>query len=329
MYPLGANFPLYPAYISYIIVYHYVITFVIEPCSNILFISTATLLEELQDVVNRRQSEASRSIVVQVASEKSFDDVHKYCSQYGKITKAFFYTVPKNGSSILLEFDNNAAVDEVFRSTAFPALASGVTPVKSSFLWFRNTAKNKKLKPVKSGVTLNTREKTVEMKTSELANRLKEATSVSDQINILYENTRLNDLSIRLRFLGALQIQNALSGLFLNHTVLPFGSTVNGFGKLGCDLDMILHYNTDDLSYKAANDYDERRLMFHTKGCVSDTDTTRRGFIANHIKFYGSMCESFIPGAVNVSPIATARVPIVRYSHSYLDISVDISLLNM
>lgn len=32
----------------------------------------------------------------------------------------------------------------------------------------------------------------------------------------------------------------ALSGLFPKATVVPFGSSVNSFGNLNCDLDMIL-----------------------------------------------------------------------------------------
>ncbi|XP_031637340.1 poly(A) RNA polymerase, mitochondrial-like [Contarinia nasturtii] len=288
------------------------------------------LLRNLEDVVNSRQSEAFRSVVVQVASEKSFDDVHNYCSQFGHIKNAYFYTVPKDTSFILLEYENENSVNETFQSCAFPNLSSGVVPVKSKFLWFRNTPNKSKLKAmnVKDRIVLNTIEGT-ERSATDLMKILVEADSVSEQISLLYEHTRLNDLAIRLRFLGASQIQTALEGLFLKHIVVPFGSTVNGFGKLGCDLDMILHYNSDDESFKLPNDYNSRRLMFHTKGCPSDTDTIRRGIIENHIKFYGAMCQSFIPGASNVTPIHKARVPIVRYYQNFLNLSVDISLLNM
>lgn len=290
------------------------------------FIFTASSLRNFDDVIKSRQSEANRSIVVQVASEKSYDDVHSYCSQFGHISNAYFYTVPKDTSFILLEYDNEDAVEEAFQSSAFPELATGVVPVKSSFLWFRSTGAEQKLRRYNDTVKLKRSEKIVEKKTGELVNILQGASSISEQIRLLYENTRLNDLSIRLRFLGALQIQRAISGLFLNHAVLPFGSTVNGFGKLGCDLDMILHYNYDDSSLHPPKDYNKRRLVFHTKGCPSDS---KRGLIENHIKFYGTLFESFIPGASNISPIHKARVPIVRYTHKYLDISVDISLLNM
>lgn len=281
------------------------------------------------EVIESRQSEALRTIVVQVASEKSFDDVHQYCSQFGNIQTAYFYTIPKKTSFILLEYENENAVNEVFRSSAFPELASGVVPVKSNFLWFRNTMNKRMLKQVKNPVKLNVCENALRPEETVLTNRLQAANSITEQITLLYENTRLNDLSIRLRFLGALQIQTALGGLFLNHTVLPFGSTVNGFGKLGCDLDMILHYNTDDKLFNQPSDYNDRRLMFHTKGCTFASDASKRGAIENHIKFYGTLFETFIPGACDVTAIYKARVPIVRYFHKYLNISVDISLLNM
>lgn len=280
-------------------------------------------------MVDQRQLEAKRSIVVQVASEKSFDDVYQYCGQFGNISNAYFYTIPRDTSFILLEFDDENSVNETFQCSAFPEMSSGIIPIKSSFLWFRNTKNKAKLKHIQGSVRLNTMEKAVEPKANSLANQLSAASTVSDQIQALYESTRLNDLSIRMRFLGALQIQRALSGLFLNHVVLPFGSTVNGFGKLGCDLDMILHYNSDDSSYQMPSAYANRRLMFHTKGVVSDSDGAKRLAIENHIKFYGALCESFVPGASNVNAIHKARVPIVRYFHKYLNISVDISLLNM
>lgn len=301
-------------------------------CAVPLLSFTEISSKNFTDIIHTRQAQAKRTIVVQVASENSFKDVHQYCSQFGHISNAYFYTVPKDTSFILLEYDNEDAVTEAFQVSAFPDLSSGVVPVQSSFLWFRNTPNKRQMKAIKQpkSIQLSTSESIYASATKDLVNVLSGAASVSDQILKLYENTRLNDLSIRLRFLGALQIQRALSGLFLNHTVLPFGSTVNGFGKLGCDLDLILHYNCDDKSFNPSNnEYGSRRLMFHTKGCSTDTDSMKRGVTENHIKFYGALCESFIPGATNVLPIYKARVPIVRYLHKYLDLSVDISLLNM
>lgn len=39
-------------------------------------------------------------------------------------------------------------------------------------------------------------------------------------------------------------MENCLSGMFPNVTVMPFGSSVNEFGKMGCDLDLVLRLNS-------------------------------------------------------------------------------------
>lgn len=72
------------------------------------------------------------------------------------------------------------------------------------------------------------------------------AKTVSDQMQILYKSTALNDVGIRLRFLAARQIETTVSGIFPGAKACIFGSTVNGYGKLGCDLDLILQLNSID-----------------------------------------------------------------------------------
>lgn len=59
-------------------------------------------------------------------------------------------------------------------------------------------------------------------------------------MEILYNLTKLNDAGTKLRFYTAYQIENCFKSLFPNIAVLPFGSSVNSFGKQGCDLDLCL-----------------------------------------------------------------------------------------
>lgn len=56
---------------------------------------------------------------------------------------------------------------------------------------------------------------------------------------ILHHLLKITDLDIRLRFFTAEQISYYLSRLFMNVSVIPFGSSVNGFGQIGCDLDLL------------------------------------------------------------------------------------------
>ena len=53
----------------------------------------------------------------------------------------------------------------------------------------------------------------------------------------------MNDISSRIRFMACQQIEYALSSLFGQAQVLPFGSSVNSFGQNGSDLDMVVAFN--------------------------------------------------------------------------------------
>lgn len=55
--------------------------------------------------------------------------------------------------------------------------------------------------------------------------------------------TELNDTGIRLRYLVARQIETSLAGIFPKASAVPFGSSVNGYGKMGCDLDVVLKFH--------------------------------------------------------------------------------------
>jgi len=63
---------------------------------------------------------------------------------------------------------------------------------------------------------------------------------ISAQMVTLYDTLKLDDLEIRLRFHTACYLEKYFSGLFQNMKVLPFGSTVNGFGKKRSDIDLVI-----------------------------------------------------------------------------------------
>lgn len=284
--------------------------------------------KNLEQIVRERKSQAARSIVVQCASEKSFDNVYQHCNRFGQISNAFFYAGPNAQNHILFEFETTDSVNEALQSSRFPA--DGGIPVKSQFLWLQHKPNSSQPQQIKPTIQLNVTDKTMQPSNGNLVNILTKADSISHQMKLFHENTRLNELSTRLRYLGVQQIESALNGIFLNPIVWPFGSTVTGFGKLGSDLDMILQYNDTD-KLRESN-LTNKRLMFHVKSFGSKHHCDGhylREEIQSHIRVIGSICENFLTGISDVKKIYTARVPIVRYSHEYLNISADISLFNM
>ena len=63
---------------------------------------------------------------------------------------------------------------------------------------------------------------------------------IDRQVISLTESYQLTEENSRLRFLVCSLLQDMVAAYFPECAIKPFGSSVNGFGKLGCDLDMIL-----------------------------------------------------------------------------------------
>lgn len=59
---------------------------------------------------------------------------------------------------------------------------------------------------------------------------------------ILLNEYQLTEENIKLRFLACSLVQDFARAYFPDSTVKPFGSSVNTFGKLGCDVDMFLDF---------------------------------------------------------------------------------------
>ena len=75
-----------------------------------------------------------------------------------------------------------------------------------------------------------------------MEDNLDDVFQMSQQMRALHDFYKLSNLDTRLRFLACRQLELALSGLFPQAEVVPFGSSVNTFGANTTDLDMIVNF---------------------------------------------------------------------------------------
>lgn len=61
-------------------------------------------------------------------------------------------------------------------------------------------------------------------------------------MNMLLNEYQLTEENIKLRYLACSLVRDFARAYFPDSTVKPFGSSVNTFGKLGCDVDMFLDF---------------------------------------------------------------------------------------
>lgn len=284
-----------------------------------------------ESMLASRRAEARRSILVQVSSERSFPELAKYCAQFGTIASSHHYRVGASGDDetdyhyIVVEFSEPEAADAAIRSAVFNEEKPGVR-ARSIFLWFRagprpklavKEAKGKDEKKAK----LNSVEGSRIVGDGELKELLMSAESIEDQIRILHGATCLNDLGKRLRFLAVRQVESSLQGMFPQALAYPFGSSVNGYGKMGCDLDLILDLDSE----AGAKQNPDSRLVFHTKA----TNPNERTQVQRQLESIGDVLQLFLPGVNSVRRILKARVPIIKYHHEHLDLEIDLTMNNM
>lgn len=274
--------------------------------------------QTFDELIRSRKEEAGKSIVVQVNSEKSYPELFRYCSQFGTIKNAFHYKIVEaQNDFILFEFQNTSECEETLSNCDFHDDKPGI-PTASRFLWFKASASKQTKETLQQKPPILFSDSTRLVKEESLIELLQSAESIEDQMLVLYRSTHLTDLGTRLRFLAAKQIETALEGMFPEVQAHPFGSSVNGFGKMGCDLDLILQFQPD---MRAPS---KNRLIFHTRSQMSNS----RQQIQRQMETLGDIMHLFLPGIAHVRKILQARVPIIKYNHECLDLEVDLSMGN-
>lgn len=266
--------------------------------------------------MNEKQLQAKRTVVIQVGSEQSFPELFNYCLQYGEIDSCHHYQIGKGGHHfILLQFLKEENAKELLTKSCSNGNYLHTT-VKSPFLWFKTGKKPSVSNSTQYGKgVLSSKYGLTSFTGDSLNEKLRQASSIDQQMKIIISETQLNDLSIRLRFLAAKQIEDALHGMFPFNVAYPFGSSVNGFGKMGCDLDMIL--KLDD-----REEVKPTRLIFHAKENFSNERAQKQ----RQMESIADMLHIFLPGVDNVRRILQARVPIIKYHQDYLNLEVDLSM---
>ncbi|XP_014775237.1 poly(A) RNA polymerase, mitochondrial isoform X2 [Octopus bimaculoides] len=257
-----------------------------------------------------RKAEAHRSILVKLNNKEESNYVYHYCQQFGKIANAMHFQNVKN--YVLIEFKKQSCIPNLLSSVSHFQNDKKI-PAETRLLCLPSQFSKKKTE-IPSGSSLV---RSIE-ETPLLLSDLAAVDSMTEQMEMLYQHLQLTDLGQRLRFFICSTLEDMLKSLFPHCHVYPFGSSVNGFGRNSCDLDMILNLCTSKSQENTNN-----RLKFLTK---LKHDEEERSFSCRNLKVFAEMIENFIPSCVRINPILRARVPIIKFYHEACDIECDLSL---
>uniref|UniRef100_A0A3Q3W697 Uncharacterized protein n=1 Tax=Mola mola TaxID=94237 RepID=A0A3Q3W697_MOLML len=267
----------------------------------------------LHAVQAERLEQAQRSILISCYSRPTEKKFLKYLSRHGDVKKYFFYE--SYGVYAVVEFANRDGVASLLEEAVIPSVSNeALVPFKSRLLSLKNLSSVDSNQ--QSGLQCQPQ---TSIPINQLIQRLSREESIDQQVVSLTETYQLTDENIRLRFLVCSLLQDIAAAYFPECTIKPFGSSVNGFGKLGCDLDMIL--DLDGIS--GGKPKSVLSLEFQLKRANSERAVTQ-----SILSVIGECVDQFGPGCVGVQKILNARCPLLRFAHQPSGFQCDLTASN-
>ncbi|XP_011736630.2 poly(A) RNA polymerase, mitochondrial [Macaca nemestrina] len=270
--------------------------------------------KRFSEMQNERREQAQRTVLIRCPEKISENKFLKYLSQHGPINNHFFYE--SFGLYAVVEFCRKESVGSLQNGTRTPSMAMETAiPFRSRFL----SLKLKNQTSEQSCIQLSDQLPPSNRKLCEL---LCYAESMDDQLNTLLKEFQLTEENTKLRYLTCSLIEDIAAAYFPDCVVRPFGSSVNTFGKLGCDLDMFLDLDeTRNLStHKTSGNF---LTEFQVKNVPSERIATQK-----ILSVIGECLDHFGPGCVGVQKILNARCPLVRFSHQASGFQCDLTTNN-
>ncbi|XP_062956268.1 poly(A) RNA polymerase, mitochondrial isoform X1 [Cynocephalus volans] len=273
--------------------------------------------KRFSEVQKERREQAQRTVLIHCPNKISEKKFLKYLSQHGPINNHFFYE--SYGLYAVVEFCQKESVDSLQNGTHTPSMSTeAVIPFRSRY--FNLKLKNPSNQASEqSCIQCSNQLPPSSKKVFEL---LRCAESIDDQLNSLLKEFQLTEENTKLRYLTCSLVEDIAAAYFPDCTVRPFGSSVNTFGKLGCDLDMFL--DLDEIGKLSAVKTAGNFLMeFQVKNVPSERIATQK-----ILSVIGECLDHFGPGCVGVQKILNARCPLVRFSHQASGFQCDLTTNN-
>ncbi|XP_055006795.1 poly(A) RNA polymerase, mitochondrial [Boleophthalmus pectinirostris] len=257
-----------------------------------------------------------RSVLISCLPKTHHNKFLNYLSRHGHVNKCFFYE--SFGTYAVVEFSDNDGVQSLLDSATIPSIShESVVPLRSRLLSLRsiNTV-NTDIKNIPQCQPQRT------VSINELIQQLSSCDNLEQQIMSLTEAHSLTEENSRLRFLVCSLLNDISAAYFPESSIRPFGSSVNGFGKLGCDLDMFL--DLDAISAGSSNmPQSGMYVEYHMKRATSERAVTQ-----SVLSVIAECLEQFGPGCVGVQKILNARCPLVRFTHQPSGFQCDLTANN-
>lgn len=166
----------------------------------------------------------------------------------------------------------------------------------------------------------------------ELMEKLVNIKGVQNQLEWLCQNLQVTADEAQTKFTLCELLQAKLGVYFPGCTVNQFGSSVNGFGLAGCDMDIFLDLTTMIQSFtmqpvKLPYIRDLKWIANKEWGPFQPKDMDRLS-LGDQCKLVSRILVETVPGLKDIQVVPGKRTPIVRFKNQSGDIKCDLSMNN-
>ncbi|XP_025060210.1 poly(A) RNA polymerase, mitochondrial [Alligator sinensis] len=261
--------------------------------------------------------QAQKTVLISYPTGISKKNILQYVSRHGKINSHFFYE--GHGPHAMVEFSEKESIYSL-QDVAQIADCSSVPGIPLKSRLFTLTPRQSLSQALDETSVHNYQHPTIPIE--DLVQKLCCADSISNQLYSLLNEYQLTEENIKLRFLACSLIQDIARAYFPECVVKPFGSSVNSFGKLGCDLDMFL--DLDEIGKSSTpKKTGPFQVEYHIKRMPSLRTATQR-----ILSVIGDCIANFSPGCTHVQKILDARCPLMRFFHQPTGFQCDLTANN-
>lgn len=271
-----------------------------------------TFRQELQD----RFNQANKTILVQVRQPRECYELYDYISKVGTIEIMYHYENKERLHFALIQMDDVTSVYKIFENATMKKKISGMSGMPSSnFFSYEPTNNNKvKLTFNKNSYKNLFLDASINLKSdSPSFNYFDDIKLFSERLLLYYEQSKIDDLNLRLRFLTAKQVESSVKILNPTINVVPIGSSITGFGNKKSDLDLVAIPKMENNT--------ESRLLFHMK--------TVNNVHAVHLNIVEKFIQNILPGCyLDSKQKVSAETMYINFSNQFTSQECSLALYN-
>ncbi|XP_066301005.1 speckle targeted PIP5K1A-regulated poly(A) polymerase-like [Branchiostoma lanceolatum] len=316
----------------------------VESASTLQAHFTGKRHQRLLSMKEGHENQADRSVFITGFGKGTSElELTDYFNKYGNVSNVFMDK--DKGAYAIVEFSTKDIAHAVLQSSPHFLHGQELTIKPREVKAFSPKSKHKRQMGTADGQGADQ---------EELLRAMCSQQSVNDQMSMLMQYHQIPPEGVRVRYLVCNLLQEVLKEFFPACRVFPFGSSVNGFGRPACDLDLYLDFGRSKFDYQFAtsSSVSEKNLTDLAKGEATVKETVdseeinstekaeldsdnmismediESASVEELLDLLASILKRCAPGCAKVQVVPSSRCPVVKFIHKDTGLRCDISINN-